>query len=581
MRLELLVFALVFGFGCSAIVSPDESRLGGGPDAAGDGAVGDGGDSSASDTGDDAEPDGGGCALGCDDGVPCTVDACRMGACTSTPNDGACAAGLLCDPVLGCVTPTCARDADCDDGAFCNGDERCDAGAPDADARGCVAGTPVVCDDGATCTADVCDEDEDACTSAPDDTACGDGLDCTIDLCIPDAGGAGEDGCTHEEDDGLCVSTDFCRVNLECDASAGGCGGGRPRDCGDADACTTDTCDSALGMCIHTGRDADGDGYDATRIGGTVCATGTDCNDGDASVHPGATELCNGRDDDCDGVIDELCTPIPDTCSDAAAIPVVVGGGVTTLSGHLGDFASNYNTVCGATGGRDAVYYVDVTTTVDLTIDTIGSDADTVVAVATTCSGAGFNALGCDDDIERGVIHDSRVWVHRFGPRSGETRRRLYILVDGYNSAATGDFILNVSATAATADSCAAPIDISGGGGLVGFVAPSPLGVIGPRGSCQGFGDGSLTEAIARFSGPSDGTATFNVYSNFFDPDIYVRRGSCAFGTEIACTAGDGTGAGGFRYHTGLTAGTTAGSTYFLFVDGIDTASAYLVSFEP
>ena len=44
--------------------------------------------------------------------------------------------------------------------------------------------------------------------------------------------------------------------------------------------------------------DADGDGF----------AGAGDCDDGDASVSPSATELCNGVDDDCDGQIDEDLT---------------------------------------------------------------------------------------------------------------------------------------------------------------------------------------------------------------------------------------------------------------------------------
>jgi hypothetical protein len=41
--------------------------------------------------------------------------------------------------------------------------------------------------------------------------------------------------------------------------------------------------------------DADGDGYVAS----------LDCNDANAAVYPGATETCNGVDDDCDGTIDD------------------------------------------------------------------------------------------------------------------------------------------------------------------------------------------------------------------------------------------------------------------------------------
>lgn len=60
--------------------------------------------------------------------------------------------------------------------------------------------------------------------------------------------------------------------------------------------------------------DADGDGFGSTSgmsmIGCPPLAgfatTFDDCNDRDAAVHPGAAELANGRDDDCNGKVDDL-----------------------------------------------------------------------------------------------------------------------------------------------------------------------------------------------------------------------------------------------------------------------------------
>jgi hypothetical protein len=65
--------------------------------------------------------------------------------------------------------------------------------------------------------------------------------------------------------------------------------------------------------------DSDGDGYGvASRLETmTGCSQLTgysaragDCDDHDSNVHPGATEVCNGRDDNCDGRVDELVRPV-------------------------------------------------------------------------------------------------------------------------------------------------------------------------------------------------------------------------------------------------------------------------------
>jgi hypothetical protein len=61
-------------------------------------------------------------------------------------------------------------------------------------------------------------------------------------------------------------------------------------------------------------RDADADGYglwhDQTRAKAQPAGYSTiggDCNDANANIHPGAPELCNGINDDCDGLTDEGC----------------------------------------------------------------------------------------------------------------------------------------------------------------------------------------------------------------------------------------------------------------------------------
>ena len=68
------------------------------------------------------------------------------------------------------------------------------------------------------------------------------------------------------------------------------------------------------GLTVTFYLDADGDGHGNLAVSQEGCvqpdgyvADSTDCDDGCSDVHPGAKEICNGRDDDCDFVVDDGC----------------------------------------------------------------------------------------------------------------------------------------------------------------------------------------------------------------------------------------------------------------------------------
>ena len=167
--------------------------------------------------------------------------------------------GGIPDGAVGCSSP-----ADCDDGDECSGVETCTNGY-------CQLGTPK--------------KDGDPCAS-PD----GGAWKCFLGACTKN--------CTADKD---CDDGNVCTGTEICLQGSGTCATGTPLSCDDNDDCTTNECDPEKG-CFYPVIDNDGDGQASTSIG----ACGKDCDDNDKTIYDGAAELCDGKDNNCNGQKDEL-----------------------------------------------------------------------------------------------------------------------------------------------------------------------------------------------------------------------------------------------------------------------------------
>jgi hypothetical protein len=98
---------------------------------------------------------------------------------------------------------------------------------------------------------------------------------------------------------GLCTPVDTdadgdgFKLSIDCDDHDPAIHPGAAEVCNGKD----DNCDGKT----DEGFDTDGDGWVTCKVDGKAA----DCDDKDPAIHPGATEACNGKDDNCDGTIDE------------------------------------------------------------------------------------------------------------------------------------------------------------------------------------------------------------------------------------------------------------------------------------
>ncbi len=116
-------------------------------------------------------------------------------------------------------------------------------------------------------------------------------------------------GCNGDDGDG----DGFTVAQGDCDDHDATVYPGAPETCnGRDDDCNGDSDEGAPADAGSWYADADADGYGNPSVRQDACSAPTnfvaddsDCDDLSATVNPSATEICNGWDDDCDGLTDE------------------------------------------------------------------------------------------------------------------------------------------------------------------------------------------------------------------------------------------------------------------------------------
>ncbi|MBN1773723.1 MAG: DUF4215 domain-containing protein [Deltaproteobacteria bacterium] len=474
------------------------------------------------------------CVDGPDNGFACAVAA--TGPCTTSCDT---TGSRVCSSA--CEWGTCTPPAE-----ICNGlDDDC-VGGPDngfACVRGATQGCTTTCastgsrtcNDSCAWSAcvpppEVCNGLDDDCVGGPDDTfACVRGVTrgctttcsttgtetcgstCTWSACAPPAEVCNglDDDCVGGPDNGFeCVrgSSESCTTS---------CGSTGTRTC--TDSCAWNPCVPPPEVC---------NGLDDDCVGGPddtfACVQGStgSCTVGTCS----GTHTCSAT---CVwGECNLGPTPTNDVCS--GTVPALVAGSLTGSTCAATD-TTTWSATAGctaSTGGRELFYRLQLIVRSEVTLRATGFD--TVLYLRRdACAGT---QVACNDDDPSGGTGSLL--------RGTLDAGTYYVVVDGWNASAFGDFTLVTTITPVPAnDTCAGAQVIpfgtgtAGGGGIV--IAGTLAGAADDyTGGCGDSGGRDVVYRLTTTGGPQDLFIT--TIGSATDTVVYLRSAGCT-GSNIDC----------------------------------------------
>lgn len=264
-----------------------------------------------------------------------------------------------------------------------------------------------------------------------------------------------------------------------------------------------------------------------------------------------------------DNNVTRVTVTVPSDCqsppNDNFASPLVLAGVYATARG---------NNVCatkepsepnhaGDTGGRSVWYRWTAPFNGNVTINTVGSDSDTLLAVYTGSALGSLTTIAQNDDIVNQTIKQSQV---TFNAVSNTTYR---IAVDGWGGA-VGGITINVNPPMNDAFANCEAID-----GASGQVTGHNMGATKQQAEIAHAGNIGGHSVWYCWTAPTNGVCTFDTIQSDFDTLLAIYTGSAV--NALTVVASDDNAGGSNKSRVSFTA--VAGTSYKIVVDGFSGAT--------
>lgn len=291
--------------------------------------------------------------------------------------------------------------------------------------------------------------------------------------------------------------------------------------------------------------------------GGPVCGNGTveageQCDDGNTNNGDGCSSTCQHE-----------ATLAGELCTNCTAVGNGTFAGTTVGYGGATDITS-----CTSGDTIDRWYCYTASCTGTATASLCGSSYDTALAVFSSCGGT---QLACNDDNETACGTNSLQSQLTWPAVSGTV---YYVRVSGYQGA-TGAYTLSLSCDAPAGcpnDTVANPKVISS----------LPYNDSGSTATCTdnynencGFTATGGRDMVYSYVAPFNETIAIDMCASGFDTKVYIYENAVTPGAPLACNDDGCPGSAPASYRSNIPAASlTGGNTYYIVVDGYNTAAS-------